>query len=1025
MVEYWADGLYQSWGIQARLSALVGEFDLNIKAECDDGSRFLLKVMRPECSTDLIEMQCEALKHIHSNANDIAVPYVVLSKNGHYFESLLDETGDTRLVWVLSFLDGVDYANFTPKSSKLISHLGSSMAQLHIALKGFNHPAIQRDFKWNLMQAHWINERLSVITDSERRALLVSVMAEFQHHLDSAQSLPSVAIHNDINDYNLLVKATLASEPTVSGIIDFGDMCAAPRVCDIAIAGAYMMLDHPQPVVALSALVKSYNDVLPLSEAEIDLIYPLLRSRLAVSVVNSTIEALENPDDPYIVISQGPAWRLLESSDITHSLMTPRLRVACGLPITESATRVKEYLTHQVLGNCAEIIGNSLRDAPCRSLSVENCSVPQNPFNIMAAEARLTGMEEIAEEELDRHKETKQNDTDSGVWLGHYNEPRLIYTDKAFRLGPWKASNRRTVHLGVDVFAPAHTDIRAPLDSVVRVIENRSAWLDYGGIVILQHETPTNDNFYSLYGHLNPDVCEHLHEGQHLKAGDVFATLGTYQENGGWAPHLHVQLALTVEGLGADWPGVADPDDLVFWNALCPNPAALLNLHDEKTAYVSVNESMVLQQRREDFGANLKLSYSNPIMLLRGWKHHLFDQWGRPHLDAYNNVPHVGHAHPRLQARISEQLKRLNTNTRYLHPAQSALSSKIISKMPDELCVCYFVNSGSEANELALRLSRAHTSGKDIITPNHGYHGNTTGAIDISAYKFNAPGGLGKPDWVWLVDLPDGYGGKYRQGLDDCARLYSEQVDDAIAGINHAGGKLAGFIAETFPSVGGQIIPPEGYLDKVYKKIRAAGGLCIADEVQTGLGRLGEFYFAFEQQKVIPDIVVLGKPIGNGHPIGAVVTTREIAESFAQGPEFFSTFGGSTLSCVIGKEVLDIVDDEALQVNALQAGERALKGLAALQKKHPVIGDVRGIGLFIGVAFVIDQRHDKPATDIAAYVVSRLREHRILAGLEGPDNNVLKIRPPLTISASDIDMLLETLGSILGETVVKQSAFSS
>jgi len=250
-------------------------------------------------------------------------------------------------------------------------------------------------------------------------------------------------------------------------------------------------------------------------------------------------------------------------------------------------------------------------------------------------------------------------------------------------------------------------------------------------------------------------------------------------------------------------------------------------------------------------------------MLLRGWKHYLFDQWGRPYLDAYNNVPHVGHAHPRLQARVSEQLKRLNTNTRYLHPAQSALSRKIISKMPEKLCVCYLVNSGSEANELALRLSRAHTGGKDIITLNHGYHGNTTGAIDISAYKFNASGGVGKPEWVWLVDLPDVYGGRYRQPQDDCAQLYSNQVDDAVAGIKSTGGKLAGFIAETFPSVGGQIIPPDGYLDHVYQKIRAAGGICIADEVQTGLGRLGEYYFAFEQQKVVPDIVVLGKPIGN------------------------------------------------------------------------------------------------------------------------------------------------------------------
>jgi len=583
MVEYWVNGLYQSWGIQARLTALVGEFDLNIKAECTDGGCYLLKVMRPECSVELVEMQCDALKHIHNSTINAAVPMVVPSKHGRHFESLVDEAGNTRLVWVLTFLDGIDYAGFTPKSLKILAHLGSSIAQLHKALTGFNHPAIQRDFKWNLMQASWITERLSVITDSNRRALLSSVMAEYLQHLDSAKRFPLIAIHNDINDYNLLVNATLASEPKISGIVDFGDMCAAPRVCDIAIAGAYMMLDHPQPEAALSALVAAYHAVMPLSVDEIDLIYPLLRSRLAVSVVNSTIEALEKPTDPYVIISQGPAWRLLENDEIAHSLVTPRLRVACGLPVSESATRVEDYLTQHAYGHCANIIGIELSDVPCRSLSVENCSIPRNPFELTAAEARLPDIEN-----RERGDEAQQETAGSDIWLGYYNEPRLIYTDKAFRLGPWKASNRRTVHLGVDLFAPANTNIRAPLDSVVCVIENRTARLDYGGMVVLQHKTPTNDSFYSLYGHLNPDVCQQLRKGQHLKAGDVFAVLGTHEVNGGWAPHLHLQLALTIDELRSDWPGVADPDDLALWNALCPNPAALLNLQAEKLMFTQI-----------------------------------------------------------------------------------------------------------------------------------------------------------------------------------------------------------------------------------------------------------------------------------------------------------------------------------------------------------------------------------------------------------------------------------------------------
>ena len=219
----------------------------------------------------------------------------------------------------------------------------------------------------------------------------------------------------------------------------------------------------------------------------------------------------------------------------------------------------------------------------------------------------------------------------------------------------------------------------------------------------------------------------------------------------------------------------------------------------------------------------------------------------------------------------------------------------------------------------------------------------------------------------------------------------------------------------------GQVIPPDGYLAQVYRSVRAAGGVCIADEVQTGLGRLGDYYFAFEQQQVVPDIVVLGKPVGNGHPIGVVVTTPEIAKSFAEGPEFFSTFGGSTVSCLVGKEVLDIVDEEGLAMKAAKVGKRAIDGLNALKSRHPVIGDVRGIGLFIGVVFVTDPKSRSPATEIAAYVVNRLREHRILAGLEGPANNILKIRPPLSIDEEDIDLLLQTLDGILAETAITGS----
>jgi 4-aminobutyrate aminotransferase-like enzyme len=266
---------------------------------------------------------------------------------------------------------------------------------------------------------------------------------------------------------------------------------------------------------------------------------------------------------------------------------------------------------------------------------------------------------------------------------------------------------------------------------------------------------------------------------------------------------------------------------------------------------------------------------------------------------------------------------------------------------------------------------------------------------------------------VQLVPVADTYRGEHRG--PDAAIAYASHVDDAIARIHARGAKVAGFIAETFPSVGGQIIPPAGYLRQVYARIRAAGGVCIADEVQTGLGRLGHHFYGFEQQAAEPDIIVLGKPLGNGHPLGAVITTAEVAKSFDNGIEFFSTFGGSTVSCRVGTEVLRIVKDQALQENARAMGDALLNGLRALQQQHPLIGDVRGIGLFVGVELVLDRETKTPATAAASYVVNRLREERILIGTEGPADNVLKIRPPLTVGAADIAWLVEVLGRVLSE----------
>ena len=1000
--DHWTRGLAQAWHITAELHKLDGEYDLNFLAQDADGHEHIVKVMRPGCAPELIDLQIRALEHIAAKAPDLPLPAVIRTKDGAAFAEVADADGQTRLIWVLSKLPGRCYAHIAPKSLALIQQIGSVLGGTAKALADFHHPGLARRFKWNLMQADWIADDLTCVEDPARHAIISQISKEFTHIKPALAALPEQAIHNDANDYNILVDGRMGQTLSVSGLIDLGDMCAAPRICDLAIAAAYVVLDHDHPQRALGALIKGYHAVNPLSPAEVDLLWPLLRARLAVSVVNSTLMARENPDDPYVTISQAPAWRFLEGPSTDPALVRSRLRAACGLPVVDGAEQILAWLDI-ARGSFAPLMDGDLAKAPLGPLSVEQSAEPQDPFNLTPSEAAILGGDPAQ---------------GRGPWLGYYGEPRLIYADKAFRKGRWKASDRRSVHLGVDIFAPAGAPVYAPLKGEVVLAEYRADPLDYGGMIILRHTTPEGDAFFTLYGHLDPGFLDHLRPGDQVAVGEAFCTLGTQACNGGWAPHLHFQLLMTADGMAPSWPGVADPDDLEMWEALSPNPACLMNLPDAKTHYAPPPKAQVAEGRAQHFGGNLSVTYADPVMLLRGWRHHMFDEWGRAYLDAYNNVPHVGHANPRIQAVAAEQLRRINTNTRYLHPAQTAFAQKILSKLPDSFEVCYFVNSGSEANELALRLARAHTGARGIVTPDHGYHGNTTGAVDISAYKFAKPGGSGKPDWVELVEVADDYRGAFRRDDPTRAEKFAALVDPAIAALKAGKHGLAGFIAETFPSVGGQIIPPQGYLKAVYAKIRAAGGVCIADEVQTGLGRLGRYYFGFEQQDALPDMVVLGKPIGNGHPIGAVITTREIAQSFDNGIEFFSTFGGSTLSCRIGKEVLDIVDDEGLQDNAEAMGARLMVQLRTLEARHACVGDVRGMGLFLGVELIEVDGSESPA--ICAYVKNRMRDHRILIGSEGPKDNILKIRPPLTIEADDVDMITETLDKVLGEVALWQ-----
>lgn len=428
---------------------------------------------------------------------------------------------------------------------------------------------------------------------------------------------------------------------------------------------------------------------------------------------------------------------------------------------------------------------------------------------------------------------------------------------------------------------------------------------------------------------------------------------------------------------------------------------------------ISSDYDTLLNKRRRVIGPSLSLSYQKPLVITHGNGQFLYEPNGRAYLDCVNNVPHVGHCHPKVNKALSDQAERLNTNTRYLHPNLVEYAERLTATFPAPLKVCYFVNSGSEANELAIRLARTHTSRRDIIVLEGAYHGNTSTLIEISPYKSEGPGGKGLPDWVHKVPKPDPYNGLHWGVGKEIGRLYGDYVLKVCERLAAEGRPPALFLCESILGCAGQIVLPEGYLEATFEHVRSVGGVCIVDEVQVGMGRVGTHMWAFETQNVIPDIVTLGKPIGNGHPIGAVVTTLEIAHSFDNGMEFFSTFGGNPVSCAVGLSVLDVIEEEKLLAHALRIGDYLTMGFQKLAERHEVIGDVRGLGLFMGIELVADRQSRLPATELTSRLIETVKADGILLSAEGPGYNVLKIKPPLKFSEVDADLLLGSVDRAL------------
>ena len=1030
----------ERYGLKGTAQELPSERDQNFRLTDETGRAFVLKISNVAEKEEVLDFQNKAISHLQGRDPSILCPQVCPTPTGEPMTTVEGRNGGRHFMRLLTYLPGVFLGNTKSHSQELLRSLGVFLGKLSKALQGFSHPAMRRQLKWDLQQASFIiNSYKGYISQPERRAMVEQFLRRFE--TETTPLLPQLrtsVIHNDANDYNLLVDGgspdlnltgfrNLQVRPLagsglwqVVGIIDFGDMLHGYTVSELAIGAAYAMLDKADPVAAAAQVVAGYHSVFPLTEPELKALYDLICLRLCMSVTISAQQQQLEPDNDYLKISERPAWALLERLALVNPQFAHyTFRQACGLPPCPQTETVVQWLKENP-DKIGRVVEADLKTAPkvIFDLSVGSLELSglSGRDDVEALSKLLFGrlVEAQAEVGAGTSRSTPRRGVPCGI--GRYNEARQIYSSDLFKSPGNEGPEWRTVHLGFDLFMPPGSPVFAPLEGTIHSFQNNTARLDYGPTIIAQHEFD-GVTFFTLYGHLSADSLAGLYEGKPVQQGEQIGRVGHYPTNGGWPPHLHFQLMTDILGRKGDFPGVALPSQREVWLSLCPDPNLILGLPAAclLKAAPGLSKEEILALRREQIGKSLSISYRKPLKIVRGFRQYLYDENGRAFLDAVNNVPHVGHCHPRVVEAAQRQMAALNTNTRYLHDNLVYYAQRLGETLPQPLRVCFFVCSGSEANDLALRLARTHTGQTDVIVVDGAYHGNLSSLIDISPYKFDGPGGAGAPPHVHKVIMPDDYRGPYRRADREAGKKYARHVQEAIEALQAQDRMLAAFFCESLLGCGGQIILPDGYLPEAYRYVRAAGGVCIADEVQVGFGRVGGHFWGFETQGVVPDIVTMGKPIGNGHPMAAVVTTPEIADSFNNGMEYFNTYGGNPVSCAVGLAVLAVIKDEKLQENALQVGHYLKAGLEELKAKYALIGDVRGLGLFIGVELVLDRETLAPAAAEASYIVERMKEHGILLSTDGPLHNVLKIKPPLVFAEEDADLLVRTLDKILGE----------
>lgn len=980
----------------ARLKRLESFRDQNYRVDLADGRQFVLKIANSMEPLGSIELENGALLTLAERVPDLPVPRLQPDRAGRVLTPL-ETDGERHWVRLLSFAPGRILADRSLYAPPVVDALARAAAELVRGLFDYSHPNADRSLQWDMQVARDVVRAFAPYVQApDRQALIRAAVALYERdavpHLDR---LRRSVIHGDLVGWNVVVAAPDAARATgaeitvtagmvahdpdrIVGLIDFGDTARSYTVAELAVVLADIAMHTERPLGPLCAAVRAFCDSCPLEEVEADVLFAMVVMRVAVTAVSAAQQAALDPTNPYVVGLTEVDWPTLRKLvAIDPALGRAALRHAAGFAPAAHSHQLAEWLAR--FSPDRPVV-----DGPEGPVQALDLSVGSDLFvdGNWETEAAVQASLDI---ELDLFH------VERVVGVGRWGEPRLIHA-----LWPG-VDEPHTTHLGCDLFVPAGTPVHTPLAGRVRLSEDT--------VLVLEHDTPAG-TLYTRWSGLTPALAR----AALVAPGDVLGHVAEVDDTVALPAHIHVQAGALL--VGDDLPALCRADEADLWRALCPNPAGLLGLKPSACAYRARRDDLVGRRARV-MARSQETYYREPPVLVRGWRQFLVDEHGRAYLDAINNVAHVGHCHPAVSRASDRQSRKLYTNNRFLYDVMVTYAERLTALLPDPLRVVYFCSSGSEANDLAFRLARMHTGRPDILTVAGAYHGNTTLTAEAGTSLLDNPDGATPPVHIHPVMQPNLYRGPY--GGDDplAADKYAADARNVIESATADGRPIGAFIAEALLGSPGAVLPPEGWLAQVVGLARAAGAVYIADEVQVGFGRMGSHFWSFEMAGLRPDIVTLGKMIGNGYPLSAVVTTPEVAESFRRQATYFSTYGGNPVACAVGLAVLDVIRDEGLQARAAEVGTHFRRGLEAVAAECEAIGAVNGHGMYLGVELVRDRATKAPAAAEAMWVAERMRERGVIVYPTGDYYNILKIKPPLAFSRADADYFCDQLQVVL------------